>query len=85
MPEISIKEKRQQIDDKTSEFMAVEENRNNIESINRYIETVVIPQIMSLETECGQIGHVNLQTLTVNDEFNTQYYICDNCRKTINL
>lgn len=53
--------------------------------ISSYCNNIVVPEIIRLSIECEAIGHVNLETITRDDEERTRYYLCDECGKQIEL
>jgi hypothetical protein len=59
----------------------IEQDRNIY--FRSYLQDVYFPAIISLTEECESAGHVNLETITRDD--GSQYYICDNCRKQVEL
>lgn len=53
--------------------------------IMSYCDNITIPGLIQLTAECEAIGHVNLETITRDDEEQTRYYICDECGKQVEL
>lgn len=61
------------------------DSRKFEEIMSDYINNFFIPQIDALTAECEAIGHVNVETITREDEYQTRYYICDGCGKQMEL
>lgn len=82
----SIKERRKKLLAENREYR--KSLTGDIEDIciksNDYLVDVIVPQIKELENECEQTGHVNLEIVT-REEDSSKYYICDECRKLIEL
>ena len=53
--------------------------------LNGYIFSVLVPTYERITAECEAIGHVNAETITRDDEYQTRYYICDGCGKQMEL
>lgn len=53
--------------------------------IRYYVDSVFVPTYARITAECEAIGHVNLETISRDDEEQTRYYICDGCGKQVEL
>ena len=53
--------------------------------IDEYVQNILLPTYLELTIECESIGHVDLETITRDDEEHTQYYVCDECGKQVEL
>lgn len=62
----------------------IKERRQLLETEHRnYMLETYRPAVRALTEECEAVGHVNMETKTRED--GSQYYICDNCKKLIEL
>lgn len=68
-----------------SAYIEVVKHEGATQNLFSYQTNVYIPALERLTAECEAIGHVNLETITRDDEQHTQYYICDECGKQIEL
>ena len=87
----TIKERVQQLKDDLSNFAdnfdaEVKSDENKFNAVlTPYLTGFYYPMLIQLTAECEAIGHVNIETITRDDEYQTRYYICDNCGKQMEL
>lgn len=68
-----------------AEYIKVVKREGLTQNLFSYQTFVYVPEIERLTGECEAIGHVNLETITRDDEERTRYYLCDECGKQIEL
>lgn len=68
-----------------AEYIKVVKREGLTQNLFSYQTFVYFPEIERLTAECEAIGHVNIETITRDDEYQTRYYICDNCGKQMEL
>lgn len=61
----------------------LELERAMMDYIRSYRNSTYLPALQELTAECEEAGHVNAETKTRPDE--SQFFICDNCGKQIEL
>lgn len=80
----SIKEQIQQMNSDYQSYLRSKSDQLQ-SSITGYVFDVFTPTYERITAECEAIGHVNLETITRDDEERTRYYLCDECGKQIEL
>lgn len=87
---MTIREKREQI---IKDYNAYINNINSVDSISKenYLSALAdikswrMDELTKLEYECSFLGHLNLETIHRNDNINSSYFICDNCKGLVEL